>query len=162
MRTVREPPEHDPPIDLRDIEDWCRESGVRLTGTRREVLGALRARHGPMSAYDLIRALSASRRRKVSPPTVYRALEALRDHGLIARIASRNAFLARESPLPCDAGLIYLCMQCGSAREVRDPAVARRVAIDATQLHFHVARETHEVEGVCGDCADAAPLKPSA
>lgn len=144
--------------DLAELEAWCRQAGLRMTTTRREVLGVLRAHQGPMSAYELIRILSGRRRRKVSPPTVYRALDALRDHGLIARIASRNAFLARESPAARDAILIYLCVQCGSAREVCDPTVARRVAIDASQLHFHVAREIHEVEGVCGDCAS---LKPS-
>jgi Fur family zinc uptake transcriptional regulator len=159
-RHARGLPVQSPREPVSEIEAWCHRAGLRLTDTRREVLDVLRAHQGPMSAYELIRVLSVRRRRKVSPPTVYRALDALRDHGLIARIASRNAFLARQSPVACDAALIYLCLQCGSAREVRDPTVARRVAIDATQLHFHVAREIHEVEGVCGDCNDAAALKP--
>jgi len=151
-----------PPAPLSEVEAWCRQVGLRLTSARREVLEVLRAHQDPMSAYALIHALSERRRRKVSPPTVYRALDALRDHGLIARIASRNTFVARRSPVARDAALLYLCIQCGSAREVRDATVARRVAIDATQLHFRVAREIHEVEGVCADCADAADVKPSA
>jgi Fur family zinc uptake transcriptional regulator len=133
-----------------------------MTSTRREVLDVLRAHPVPLSAYELIRILSVRRRRKVSPPTVYRALDALRDHGLIARIASRNAFLARECPASRDATLIYLCIRCGSAREVSDPTIARRVAIDATRLDFHVAREIHEVEGVCGGCAGGSVVKASA
>jgi Fur family zinc uptake transcriptional regulator len=161
-RRTRGLPVASSPEPLSEVEACCRQAGLRLTTARREVLEVLRAHQGPMSAYALIQALSERRRRKVSPPTVYRALDALRDHGLIARIASRNAFLARRSPVERDAALIYLCIQCGSAREVRDPTVARRVAIDATQLHFRVAREIHEVEGVCGDCVDAAAVTPSA
>jgi Fur family zinc uptake transcriptional regulator len=148
-------------MDPQSMDEWCRTRGIRLTTTRREVLLIMHARPGPISAYELIRALSESRKRKVFPPTVYRALDALRDLGLIARIESRNTFLARESPADHDSSLIYLCTQCGSAQEVLDPKLGLRVAADATRIHFHVAREVHEVEGVCGDCAAAAGVRAS-
>jgi Fur family zinc uptake transcriptional regulator len=153
MQVAREPSELSSPSDPADVEAWCRNAGLRLTATRREVLTVLREHHAPMSAYALISVLSLRRGRKVSPPTVYRALDALREHGLVARIVSRNAFLARDFPASRDAALIYLCVRCGSASEVTDPSIGQRVAIDAKQMHFHVAHEIHEVEGVCGACA---------
>jgi Fur family zinc uptake transcriptional regulator len=127
-----------------------------LTPVRRQVLDILERRHAPATAYEVLEELSRLLGRNVSPPTVYRALAALRERGLIARIESRNAFLARERAEDSHATLIYLCTRCGAAQEVADPAIEARVAADANALRFRVAREVHEVEGVCHDC-DAEP-----
>lgn len=127
-----------------------------LTPVRRQVLDILERRHAPVTAYEVLEELSRMLGRTVSPPTVYRALAALRARGLIARIESRNAFLARGRVEDSAATLIYLCTRCGAAQEVADPAIEARVAADASALRFRVAREVHEVEGLCHDC-DAAP-----
>jgi Fur family zinc uptake transcriptional regulator len=127
-----------------------------LTPVRRQVLGILERRHAPVTAYEVLEELSRLLGRSVSPPTVYRGLAALRARGLIARIESRNAFLARGRVEDAAATLIYLCKRCGAAQVVADPAIEQRVAADASALRFRVEREVHEVEGLCHDC-DAAP-----
>jgi Fur family zinc uptake transcriptional regulator len=133
-----------------------------LTPVRRQVLGILERRQTPATAYEVLEELSRQRGRPVSPPTVYRALAALRAQGLISRIESRNAFLARGQVEDSAATLIYLCTRCGAAQEVADPAIEARVAEDASALRFRIAREVHEVEGLCHDCdADPAVNAPS-
>lgn len=127
-----------------------------LTPVRCQVLDILERRNVPLTAYEVLEELSRLLGRTVSPPTVYRALAALRGRGLIARIETRNAFLARVRVKVSAATLIYLCTRCGAAQEVSDPAIAARVAADASALRFRVAREVHEVEGLCHDCAAAS------
>lgn len=161
MAIPKSPPRLSSPVlpqrEPESIEAICRERGMTLTRVRRATLEALRKHRGPVGAYEVMKALSIELGRKVSPPTVYRGLEALAAHGLIARIESRNAFLARDEPHRPPSGVYYLCINCGSATEVIDAVVERRVAYGARQLHFKVARQVHEIEGTCEDCQ--APKK---
>ena len=60
---------------------------------RRRVLEALLASHQPLGAYELIDRL-AVRGARPAPITIYRALDFLREQGLVHRIESRNAFIA--------------------------------------------------------------------
>ena len=70
----------------------CAARAQRLTPMRRQVLEALLASHKPLGAYEIIERLADKRR--PAPITVYRALDFLRDNGLVHRIESRNAFVA--------------------------------------------------------------------
>src|SRR6202140_3359403 len=70
----------------------CAARAQRLTPIRRQVLEALLASHKPLSAYEIIEHLAGDTR--PAPITVYRALDFLRDNGLVHRIESRNAFVA--------------------------------------------------------------------
>ena len=60
---------------------------------RRQVLEALLASHRPLGAYELIDRL-AVRGARPAPITMYRALDFLREQGLVHRIESQNAFIA--------------------------------------------------------------------
>ena len=64
---------------------------------RRHVLEALLASHKPLGAYEIIEHLAQHRstqQNRPAPITIYRALDFLRDNGLVHRIESRNAFVA--------------------------------------------------------------------
>src|SRR6188472_2050822 len=71
----------------------CDERGQRLTPIRRDVLAALLASHQPLGAYEIMERVAHSGPRP-APITVYRALDFLRENGLVHRIESRNAFVA--------------------------------------------------------------------
>src|SRR5204863_259080 len=71
-------------------ETLCAERGHRLTPVRRRVLEALASSHKPLGAYEIIDLL-VDRGRRPAPITVYRALDFLREAGLVHRIESRNA-----------------------------------------------------------------------
>src|ERR1700739_3668473 len=74
-------------------EARCAQRGQRLTPIRRKVLAALLGRHKPLGAYEIIDRLGLKGPR-LAPITAYRALEFLRENGLVHRIESRNAFVA--------------------------------------------------------------------
>ena len=70
----------------------CARQGGRMTPQRRDVLGLILQAEAPVGAYDLLEQLRVSDRRP-APPTVYRALDFLLEHGLIHRIERLSAFV---------------------------------------------------------------------
>jgi Fur family zinc uptake transcriptional regulator len=128
-----------------------------LTPLRSAVLEVLVDQTSPLSAYEVLIELSKRRGKRVSPPTVYRSLDALCRAGLVGRIESQRVFFARSQPELNVNSVIYSCHRCGRADEVEDRTIFTQVLIDASRLNFSVEREMHEVVGVCGDCRQADP-----
>src|SRR6516225_6326205 len=91
------PPDHDHDRCSSDAmavaEALCAQRGQRLTPIRRKVLAALLGSHKPLGAYEIIDRLALKGPRLASI-TAYRALEFLRENGLVHRIESRHAFIA--------------------------------------------------------------------
>ncbi len=131
--------------------DRCASVGARLTPQRREVLELVWSSHKPIGAYDILAAMSRDGRR-VAPPTVYRALDFLIAHGLVHRVASKNAFFGCPDPGHEGAREIFICTECGHATEVSDPDLSQAVNRHATRMGFAVARQTIEVLGRCAAC----------
>ena len=140
---------------LAAAESLCADRGLRLTALRRRVLELIWHRHQPARAYDLLDQLRGERRR-AAPPTVYRALEFLLQHGFVHRIESLNAYVGCGEPGSAHAGQFLICQDCSAVAELDDPEIADIVADKARGLGFRVQRQTVEVMGVCPDCGDGA------
>jgi Fur family zinc uptake transcriptional regulator len=136
---------------LSQAEHYCREKGLRLTKLRRRVLELVWAGHQPVGAYSLLETL-VSEGRKAAPPTVYRTLDFLLQHGFIHRIASLNAYVGCSRPGHHHDAQFFICSKCGQAVEIRDPSVNRAIVRDAKKLDFHIASLTIEVSGTCSHC----------
>ncbi|MCB1734703.1 MAG: transcriptional repressor [Gammaproteobacteria bacterium] len=136
---------------LRAADDHCAARGLRLTALRRQVLELIWSDHKPVGAYALLDMLGEDGR-KAAPPTVYRALEFLVEHGLAHRIASLNAFIGCVHPGEAHTPQFFLCRKCGDAAEVDDPRVHKAIAADAHNLDFDIADETVEISGICAQC----------
>ena len=155
--------------DARQIEDFsprttalldraeavCAGRGARLTGLRRQVLGLILDAGTPAGAYELMDRLRA-RRGAAAPPTVYRALEFLRDQGLVHRVERLSAFVGCVE----EAGHAHrhpaqflICRQCGKVTEIEDDRLAHALADAARRVGFSVAGATIEAEGLCAECA---------
>src|SRR5436190_17656629 len=110
-------PDHDHNRCLDDAmavaEARCLERGQRLTSIRRKVLAVLLGSHKPLGAYEIIERLEPKGPRP-APITVYRALEFLRENGLVHRIESRNAFIACVHSHAAGELVVFLiCEHCG-------------------------------------------------
>ena len=143
---------------LQAAEAVCDERGARLTPIRRRVFELVWSSHEPVGAYDLLRALSRERE-SAAPPTVYRALEFLLEHGLIHRIESLNAFVGCCAPSGEHRGQFLICDGCGQTAELHDDQVKSAIAASARQFGFTVSKETVEVRGLCPACQD--PEQPA-
>ena len=138
---------------LGTAERLCAERGLRLTPLRRRVLELIWRSHAPVGAYDLLEGLRGAEGR-TAPPTVYRALDFLRAHGLIHRIESLNAYVGCVHPAGEHGGQFLICSDCGAAAEVHDPRLDAAIARRAEELGFAVREQTVEVRGLCAPCQE--------
>ena len=156
QRVVFHAPGHDHDhcsnVALASAEQICAQRGTRLTPIRRKVLEALVASHKPLGAYDLIERLG-KRAAKPAPITVYRALDFLRDNGLVHRIESRNAFIAcAHSHENHDPVVFLICEKCGAVGEAAAAAVADTIRTASRAAGFTPKTPVIEISGVCGHC----------
>ena len=138
---------------LEAAERLCARRGARLTEIRRRVLELVWRSHQPVGAYAILERLGRERGR-VAPPTVYRALEFLIAHGLVHRIASRNAFIGCAHPDRDHIGQFLVCSDCGSAAELDDRRIDRAIRSGAEAAGFAVERPVIELAGRCPNCRD--------
>lgn len=133
-------------------DELCRERGVLLAGTKREVLKLLLASDKAMSAYDLLAVLNSDFDRNFTPPTVYRALDFLLKQRLISRLESVNAFIPCADPAHLHSCVFFICRKCGTSAEVENSALEALISRDAAQLSFHVDKQIVELQGTCATC----------
>lgn len=143
-------------LALDAAERKCRDQGARFTALRRRVLELVWASHEPIGAYALLDALRGEGH-AAAPPTIYRALEFLLRQELIHRLERRNAFIGCSQPTQPHAAQFLICVECGRAAELIDPAIGAALHRGADAAGFRITSQTVEIEGLCADCLDAAP-----
>lgn len=140
---------------LKHAEALCIQRAQRLTPIRRRVLELLLASHKPLGAYEIMDRAAAKGSRP-APITVYRALDFLRDNGLVHRIESRNAFVACVNNHGSDDIVVFLiCEHCGAVGEAPSVAVADQLKVAARAAGFTPKAPVIEIGGVCAHCKDA-------
>jgi Fur family zinc uptake transcriptional regulator len=133
----------------------CAARGARLTELRRQVLELVWRGHAPVGAYAVLAAIQAERP-GAAPPTVYRALDFLIEHGLVHRIESLNAYVGCNHPERAHVSQFLICQRCGSTAELDDEALTAAMLRRADALGFAVERQTIELRGTCPQCATVA------
>jgi Fur family transcriptional regulator, zinc uptake regulator len=134
-------------------EELCTARAQRLTPMRRNVLEALLASHRPLGAYEIIERLADPGR--PAPVTIYRALDFLRDNGLVHRIESRNAFVACvHNHADNDIVVFFLCERCGAVGEAPGGAVAETLKASARAVGFAPKSPVIEIAGICAHCRE--------
>jgi Fur family transcriptional regulator, zinc uptake regulator len=157
-RAIFPAPDHDHEQCTSDAiayaEAQCSARAQRLTPIRRRVLEALLASHIPLGAYEIIERL-ASKNGRPAPITVYRALDFLRDNGLIHRIESRNAFVACGHNHGGDDLVVFLiCERCGAVGEAPGGAVAEALKASSRAAGFSPKSPLIEIVGICSHCRE--------
>jgi Fur family zinc uptake transcriptional regulator len=140
---------------LKHAEARCAERAQRLTPIRRQVLEVLLGSHKPLGAYEIMDR-AVVRGGRPAPITVYRALDFLRENGLVHRIESRNAFVACVSHhADGDLVVFLICEHCGAVGEASSTAVADQLKAAAGSAGFTPKAPVIEISGVCAHCKDA-------
>jgi Fur family zinc uptake transcriptional regulator len=155
-RAVFPAPDHDHERCASDAiahaEAICAARAGRLTPIRRRVLEALLASHQPLGAYELIDRL-ALRGARPAPITIYRALDFLREQGLVHRIESRNAFIACvQNHASADPVVFLICEQCGSVGEAVRMVSATAALAASRAAGFTPKTPVIEISGICAHC----------
>ena len=137
---------------LKKAEIICNKKGVKLTKLRQKVLTLILKNHGYVKAYDLLNDLKKNDA-SAKPPTVYRSLDFLMEHGFIHKIQSLNAFVGCSHPLKHSECYFMICKTCNEIKECCDEKItnAIRKTLDANQFsHKNIAIE---ISGECYECS---------
>jgi Fur family zinc uptake transcriptional regulator len=138
----------------------CSERGARLTPLRESVLQLVWQSHKPLGAYTLLEQLSAQAApgegQRLAPPTVYRALEFLREQGLVHRIDSLNAFIGCQHPQEPHQRFFLICRQCATAVEIMSEPLTTALKSVADTAQFAAEGASVEITGLCSACRSEA------
>ncbi len=131
----------------------CAKRGVRLTQLRSKILSLVWQNHSPLGAYQLMEMLQkSSARKKVAPPTVYRALDFLQEQGLVYKLHSLNAYIGSAHSSDNQPSTFLVCGECGFTEEIHNKAIQQTINLLASQQRFSVTDQVIEVLGVCVRC----------
>lgn len=129
---------------------------TKLTRNQKLVYEHLNQASGPMTAYSILDALRTEGFR--APTQVYRALDSLRERGMVHKLESLNAFVPCQHDHKGDVGLaaFMICRQCGEVEEFTDPTICHALNEIAQASSFAMSGATLEVRGRCSACCERA------
>lgn len=143
---------------MRKASEAFEEHNLRFTKLRQQVFGEIAATHTSIGAYDILEQL-ADKGTRLAPVSVYRAIEALMEAGVIHRLESKNAYFAcrrldhdfEKSGRP----LVLACESCGAVAEVDSHDIFETIDEIASDAKFKPRVRFVEVSGLCPQCAKA-------
>jgi Fe2+ or Zn2+ uptake regulation protein len=136
-----------------EAAEALRRSGYRVTAQRLVVAEALSGAGRHLSAEQVMAAV-AERLPNVSLPTVYSALDALEDAGLVRRVAAgRGAALYDAGPA---AHHHLVCRRCGAVTDLEADVALEPALAGATKRGFAPEGAEVVVRGLCESCRATA------
>lgn len=132
------------------------DKNLRFTKLRQMVFEEIAATYASIGAYDIL-ARMAEKGTRVAPISIYRALDALLEAGVIHRLESKNAFFAcRRVDHSTGRRPIFLsCEKCGAVGEVDGQHIFDAIGEAAKSAKFVARVKFVEVQGLCPRCAAA-------
>ena len=137
---------------LKKAEIICNKKGVKLTKLRQKVLTLILKNHGYVKAYDLLNDLKKNDA-SAKPPTVYRSLDFLMEHGFIHKIQSLNAFVGCSHPDEHEDCYFLICKECKNIEECCSNKVKKVLTSTSGRNNFLPNQVTLEITGICQDCS---------
>lgn len=123
-----------------------------------QVFDVLSGADSPMSAYDVLGKLRAQNP-KIAPTTVYRALNALNEKGLVHRLESLNAYMACRCEDHRHEAVLAICDDCGTVEENAAPELLESLTNLTGRSGFAPSRHVVEIHGICADCRPGSDAK---
>ncbi len=140
-------------VALAAAQRVCARQGGRLTALRQRVLEIILGSETPLGAYAILDRLRDEGRGN-APPTVYRALDFLLEHGLVHRLASLNVYLGCAHPEHRHSGQFLICRGCGRVSELDSRETDQTIRSEAAARGFEVTSQIVEVLGLCAQCRE--------
>lgn len=133
------------------VDTYCQGHNIRFTDPRRHVLEIIAAADRPIGAYDILDRLG-ERLPSPKPPTAYRAIEFLQEHGFVHRIESLNAYVICYAGHLHEGSQFMICDSCGKATETHLCTLPSPLRDKAGEAGFTVTRWSAEIHGTCRAC----------
>lgn len=136
---------------LQNAEAICNEKGLRFTPLRRNVLEIIWKSHVPSKAYDILNKLNGTDE-PAKPPTVYRTLDFLLEHGFIHRLNTINSYVGCSHPLKHKQCYFLICQTCEEVVECCNDELFEAIKHTASANKFSPLNVAIEVTGKCSEC----------
>lgn len=129
------------------------EKNLRFTKLRQDVFEEIAATHASIGAYEILAKL-ADKGTRLAPISIYRAIDALLEAGVIHRLESKNAFFAcRRLDHRTGRRPIFLsCEKCNAVQEVDSEGIFDTIDRLARDAAFQPRVKFVEVSGLCRSC----------
>jgi Fur family transcriptional regulator, zinc uptake regulator len=130
------------------------EKNLRFTKLRQDVFQEIASTYASIGAYDILARL-AEKGTRLAPISVYRAIDALLEAGVIHRLESKNAFFAcRRLDHTAGRRPIFLsCEKCNAVQEVDSEGIFDTIDRLSRGASFQPRVKFVEVSGLCRSCA---------
>jgi Fur family transcriptional regulator, zinc uptake regulator len=130
------------------------EKNLRFTKLRQDVFQEIASTYASVGAYDVLARL-AEKGTRLAPISVYRAIDALLEAGVIHRLESKNAFFAcRRLDHAAGRRPIFLaCEKCNAVQEVDSEGIFDTIDRLSRGASFQPRVKFVEVSGLCRSCA---------
>ena len=140
------------PEQLKQIEEYLKSHGLKLTGPRKRVVQKLLSVKGHVAADDLIELLRRDKT-PVSKATVYRTLALVTQSGLIdGHDFDKGKRLYEPMVGRAHHDHMY-CITCGKVIEFEEEAIERLQEMVTQRHQFTAVYHSHKIFGYCGACA---------
>jgi Fur family transcriptional regulator, zinc uptake regulator len=130
------------------------EKNLRFTKLRHDVFQEIASTYTSIGAYDVLARL-AEKGTRLAPISVYRAIDALIEAGVIHRLESKNAYFAcRKLDHATGRRPIFLsCERCSAVQEVDSEGIFETIDRASRAANFQPRVKFVEVSGLCRSCA---------
>lgn len=135
------------------------EKNLRFTDLRRKVFEEIASTTASVGAYEVLDRL-AQKGTRLAPISVYRALDALLEAGVVHRLESKNAYFAcrrLHQPRTGRRPMFLSCEVCGTVTETDGEDIFSSIDAASRAAHFEPRVRFVEVTGTCSDCAAKRP-----
>ena len=131
------------------------EKNIRFTDLRRKVFEEIASTTASVGAYEVLDRL-AKKGTRLAPISVYRALDALLEAGVVHRLESKNAYFACSRlhiPRTGRRPMFLSCEHCGNVFETDGEDIFKSIDAAARHAKFEPRVKFVEVSGTCLECA---------
>ena len=130
------------------------EKNIRFTKLRQDVFQEIASTYTSIGAYDILARL-AEKGTRLAPISVYRAIDALIEAGVIHRLESKNAYFAcRRLDHATGRRPIFLaCERCNAVQEADAEGIFDTIDRVSRAASFQPRVKFVEVSGLCRSCA---------
>jgi Fe2+ or Zn2+ uptake regulation protein len=130
-----------------------RDGGYKVTKPRKQVLEAIEKAAGPMSPYDIGRAMEGQGEH-LDQVTIYRVINLLCSLNLVHKVFSRGGYVRCDLLEEEGCHRFLVCRGCGNLQEFRNEALCNQENQIAQKMGFQAEHHVTESSGLCKDCRD--------
>lgn len=138
-------------MEITSIIENLRKKGVRITQTRRAVIGIILASEKPLTAGNIIR-YPELKELRTNKTTVYRELTFLENEGVIRKVRLADNEIRYEYSLTQHHHHTF-CVRCKEIGDVRlNPEICKKAEISSRKAGFELLGHSIEMFGICAKC----------